>query len=203
VTAVATTAPPEDSEIVFEPVKTPKPADTRTKRAGRKSNVERLEAQKREAELARQIKAEGKRATRLQPDTRGALGVALGIAVVNLATAGAISYATLVAVAGWMRLPWEPLAWVVPGFIELLIVFSTLDYLISRSRGESARAPFWAMVAFSAIAVVANGAHTVGEWGADFDWRAAIGTVLAATAPLVVIYTSKRLAALVFVGKED
>ena len=188
------------TEIVFEPVK-PRAVTKTKRRPGRKTNVERMEIKAAEQRTARRLAVEAKRATRLQPDTKGSLAVALSIAVVNLATAGAISYATLVAVAEWMKLPWDGLNWVVPGFVELLIIFSSLDYLISKSRGATGRAPFWAMVGFTLIAVVANAAHSISEWGTDFtgeNWQALIGVGLSAAAPFVVVYIAERLAALVF-----
>lgn len=188
------------NEIVYEP------ARPRKSPAGRKTDLERLQKKAEEARLVKTLEVEAKRAQRLQPDTKGALNVALTIAAVNLATAGAISYATLVAVASWMKLPWDGLNWIVPGFVELLIIFSSLDYLITKSRGGTGHAPFWAMFGFSAIAVVGNSAHTISEWGSAFtgsNWQAMIGVGLSAAAPFVVVYISKRLAALVFVDPED
>lgn len=182
-------------ELVYEQVKPKSPA-------GRKTNLARLETKALEAQLERQLEVEAKRAPRVQPDTRGALRVALIMAGVPLATAGTISYSTTVAVAGWMKLPWPALDFIVPGMIEALIIFSSFDYLISESRkAGSGRGPFWAMIGFSAIGVIGNAAFTISGWGSGFtgsNYQALIGTVLSGLAPFVVVYISKRLSKLVF-----
>lgn len=191
-----------ETSAAAESVKSPvaKPS-----KAGRKSNAERAE-RRIEAEAAeRRLEQERKRAIRIQPDTKPVLGVVLGIAGVVLATAFTISYATTVAVAGWMKLPIPGLAFIVPGALELLAIFSTLDYLVTRSRGGSGRVAMIAMWVFSGILVLANAAHTVSEWGSAFsftNWQAMIGVVLSASAPLITVFISKRISALVFVAGE-
>jgi hypothetical protein len=182
-------------ELVYEQVK-PKSL------AGRKTNIQRLELKAAEAQAQKRLEAEAKRAERYQPDTTTALRVALAMAGVPLATAGTISYSTTVAVAGWMRLPWPVLDYIVPGMIEALIIFSSFDYLISESRKLGAgRGPFWAMIGFSAIGVIGNAAFTISGWGSGFsgsNYQALIGTILSGLAPFVVVYVSKRLSKLVF-----
>lgn len=183
-------------------IDTPVETDTPTRsRAGRKTNVERAERALEEQRLARLAEQEAKRAKRMQPDTRLSLVVALVIAGIALVTSFAISYANIAGTAEWMKLSWHPLVYIVPGFIELLMVFTTLDYIIGRSRGSSGRTPLVAMVVLSAIAVLGGAAHTIAGWGSDFaltNWEAMTGTILSAAAPLVVVYVSKRLSALVF-----
>jgi hypothetical protein len=208
------TSGPKEMRVVSIPQQQPKPpaepkpqSEKKKGGPGRYSNAQRIQAQIDADAAARRAEQEAKRAPRYQPDTRFSLAVALIIAAVALATSFTVSYSMIVATASWMRLPWEPLAWVVPGFIELLIVFATLDYIITRSRGHKAgaRAPFYAMWVLSGVAVVGGTAHTISEWGAQFgpqQWESIVGTVLSAAAPLVVIYVSKRISALVFVDPE-
>jgi predicted membrane protein len=174
---------------------------TRRSNAGRKTNLERMEREIEERRLERKAEREARRARPLPIDTRITLSIALIIGTIVIATAFTISYATMVSVASWMKLPWEPLIYAVPGFIELLVILSTLDYIVTRSRGKSARAPLWATVALSAIAVLGNAAHTVQQWGSEFGpahWESFIGVALSALAPLVVVYVAKRITALVF-----
>lgn len=170
------------------------------RKPGRKSDQERAEIRLANAKLARYEKQEAKRATRLQIDTNGSLLVSLSLAAIALITSFVVSYSTLVAVAEWMRLEWEPLNWVVPGFIEVLILFSTYDFLITRSRGGTGRVPLWSMIGFSVVAVIANAAHSYQAWQADGElpWFAWIGVGLSAIVPFVVVYISKRLSGLVF-----
>lgn len=143
---------------------------------------------------------EAKRATRIMADTGPVLWTALILNTVALLTAFVFSYFALVEVAVWMRPPQEWLTFLVPGFIELVIVLSALDYTISRSRGTTGRVPFAAMIAASLIAVIGNAAHTLYEWLADgaVPWEGWIGVGLAAIVPLVVVYISKRLTVTVF-----
>lgn len=171
------------------------------RKPGRKTNAEREQRALERQRLAELREQESKRAKRIQPDTRLSLVVALSIAGVALVTSFTISYANIAGTAEWMKLSWHPLVYIVPGFIELLMVFSTLDYIISRSRGESGRPALGAMVVLSAIAVLGGAAHTIAGWGSAFavtNWEAMVGTILSAAAPLVVVFVSKRLSALVF-----
>lgn len=176
-------------------------------RAGRKTDLERTqiryETEQEAIRLEHVAHTERNRAVRLQPDTKHSLRLALVLAAVPLLTAGAVSYATTVAVAAWMKLPWPVLDYVVPGMLEALVVFSSLDYLIAESRKKgSGRGPFWAMIGFSAVNVLGNVAHTIVEWGPSFggtNWQSFIGAGLSGSAAFVVVYLSKRLAALAFV----
>lgn len=195
------------AEIEYVPVTIPKDESRRERKsaAGRKTNEERaaraaqVEAEERRAEI------ESKRAKRQQPDTTVTQILSLSIAAIVIVTAFTVSYATMVAVAEWMKLPasvgW--LVYVVPGFIELLVVFSTLDYIVERSRGKSGRGPLAATIGLSAVAVLGNAAHTIGAWGSSFGtWQSYMGVALSALAPLVVVYIAKRLSTLVFVEVE-
>lgn len=184
---------------------------TTTKRKpGRKSELERIqtkhEAEQHAIRLERAAAIEAKRAPRLQPDTKGSLIAILVIAATVLLPAFAISYDTTVAVAEWIKLPWAFLDYVVPGILELLIIFSSYDYLISESRSRgSGRMPFWVMIGFSAVAVVANASHTISAWGSQFGtshWQSLVGVTLAAAAPFVCVYLAKRLSKLVFAESE-
>lgn len=195
------------AEIEYVPVAAPSRKEERKSAAGRKSNAERASRAAEQEKAERAAEIESQRARRLQPDTALTQTILLSIAAVVILTAFTVSYATMVSVAGWIKLPEEVswLAFAVPGFIELLVILSTLDYIVERSRGKNARGPLWATIALSAVAVLGNAAHTVRSWGEDFggsNWQSYIGVTLAALAPLVVVYVAKRLSALVFVEVE-
>lgn len=171
------------------------------KKPGRKSNEER-------ARIAEERERRARRARPLPVDTRVTLAVTLVIATSVILAAFTVSYFTMVAVAGWMRLPAEVawLAYAVPGFIELLVIFSTFDYILTKTRQAAAWGPYWAMVGFSAIAVLGNAAHSIQAWGSAFGlghWESLIGVILSALAPLVVVYVAKRVTALVFEHPEE
>jgi hypothetical protein len=147
------------------------------------------------------LEQEERRATRLLPDTNGSLVIALVLATIGLLTSFVVSYFTLVSVASWMRLPWDGLDFIVPGFIEVMILFGTYDYIITRSRGNKGFTPMASMILFSLLAVVGNASHTITEWQADgvVPWFGWIGVIMSAFVPFVVVYISKRLSTLVFV----
>jgi hypothetical protein len=183
-------------------------------RAGRKSEQERILAKAENLRLEeslteealkakRRKEVEAKRAIRQQPDTKHSQMAAIILAGVPLAAASIISYFTTVAVATWMQLPLAWLDYAVPGMLEALVIFSSLDYIINESRKKGSGQPaFWAMVGFSAINVVGNAAHTIVQWGASFggtNWQSYIGVVLSGGSAFVVVYLSKRISTLVFV----
>jgi uncharacterized membrane protein SirB2 len=152
------------------------------------------------AKFARYQEQESKRATRIMADTGPVLWTLLILSSIALLTSFVFSYFALVEVAVWMRPPQEWLTWLVPFFVELVIVLSTLDYVVSKSRGETGRVPFGAMIFFSAIAVVGNAAHTFYEWALEgsVPWEGWLGVALAGIVPLVVVYISKRITSTVF-----
>lgn len=166
----------------------------------RLTNKQRFERDNRQAKIDAYERQEAKRATRIMADTNPVIRVLLALNAIALITAFVFSYFALVEVAVWMRPPAEWLTYLVPGFIELVIIISAVDYVVTRSRGGTGRVPFAAMIAASFIAVIGNAAHTVYEWlnDGDIPWEGYIGIGLAAIVPLVVVYISKRLTVTVF-----
>lgn len=140
------------------------------------------------------------RAVKLDPRNKVTFWLALMVAAVILLTAGLFSYANVAASSEWVKPQWPWLIWVVPGFIELIIVFAGLDYLITRQAGA-----LWTMVAASAVAVIANGAHTVAAWGLfafSSGFEPWVGTMISAAAPAAVILITKRVSKIAFVEVE-
>lgn len=157
--------------------------------------------EQRERKVALWREQEEKRAPRLMPDTKFSLFAFLALALIAIGTSFTVSYTTLAAVAEWMRLPIPELTYIVPGFIEVIIVLSGVDYIIVRSRGGKGFVPLAAMFLLTGVAVVGNVAHTVGEWLADGEtipWQGLIGAGLAALAALAVVYITKRLTVITF-----
>ena len=187
----------------LEPAEDAKETIKTKKKPGRKTNAERLELQAERMRRERIAQVESKRAPRIQPDTSLTLAITLIIAAIVLITSFTISYATMVSVATWMALPMPWLAYAVPGFIELLTVFASLDFIVSRSRGKSGYASLVAMAVFTAVAVIGNVSHTLSGWSGHFSWQAWIGVVLSGAAPLVILLVTKRVSALVFAEVEN
>lgn len=181
------------------------PAPAKKSRPGRKTDIEREEIQFEAQQRRKALEQRAKRAEPMDPLRAGVLFVALGIAIVILATSGVFSFATIVATAAWMMPAWDWLVWIVPGFVELFIVFFGVDAIVSQARGkkrDSNWALFW-MLVFSGVAVLGNAAHTIAEWGDLSDWRAWIGTLFSALAPLGVVLITKRVSRLVFADPDN
>jgi hypothetical protein len=185
-------------EVVYEPVENP--VNPNRSKAATKTQARLRE--KREAEE----KAAARRAKPVDPRTKGVFATALTMAAAILLSAGLFSFASIAAAAEWMQPEWPWLVWVVPFFLEFFIVFFGIDAVISQANGDKKGAN-WAlawMFVFSGVAVIGNAAHTIDGWGeaALTDWRAWVGTGLAALAPLSVVLIVKRTSRLVFVRSE-
>ena len=166
----------------------------------RPTKSQQIQRDQRDRLVAQYEAQEAKRATRIMSDTTPVLRTLLILSAIALLTSFVFSYFALVEVAVWMRPPQTWLVFLVPGFIELMIVLSAIDYMVDQSRGKKGRVPFGAMIGFSIIAVIGNAAHTFYEWIIEgpVPWEGYIGIGLAAIVPLVVVYISKRLTQVVF-----
>jgi hypothetical protein len=134
------------------------------------------------------------RPSRINPDSRPVLIVAVSITAILAAVSFALSYSGLVAVAAWAAVPaW--LSWAVPVTIDGAILVSSLAALVFRARGESARVAWLSLSGFTSLSVAANAAHAW-ESGTG-DIRAVLGATIAGLAPVAVLLTTHTIARLV------
>jgi hypothetical protein len=218
-----------DAEVVDETPPEPEPKKTGAgrklaeEREARRAEAERKKAEAEEAAIAARLRAEeaaaaaarraeqeANRAVRIQPDTKGVLKLSFVLSGLVLATAFTISYFTLAAAAEWMRLPTfggvDVLRFVVPGFAEVAIILSSVFYAIDRSRGGNGKRFKAVQWTLTLICSFANAAHTIAEWGDAWgiaNWESIVGTILAAAAPLVVVWVSTSLSSIVFAEPEQ
>lgn len=124
-------------------------------------------------------------------DGRFIRAVVAGTAVAGL-VAFSISFAALYEVAAWLGLP-PFMHWAVPVFIDLAILVYAGSVLVHESRGESARASWWALGAFTGLSMIANGAHA---WSAENAsvWQSAVGALIAVMVPVAVFVATDQLA---------
>lgn len=124
-------------------------------------------------------------------DGRFIRAVVAGTAVAGL-VAFSISFAALYEVAAWLGLP-PFMHWAVPVFIDLAILVYAGSVLVHESRGESARASWWALGAFTGLSMVANGAHA---WSAESGsvWQSLVGVLIAVMVPVAVFVATDQLA---------
>ncbi|MCV7726495.1 DUF2637 domain-containing protein [Micrococcus luteus] len=124
-------------------------------------------------------------------DGRFIRAVVAGTAVAGL-VAFSISFAALYEVAAWLGLP-AFMHWAVPVFIDLAILVYAGSVLVHESRGESARASWWALGAFTGLSMIANGAHA---WSTDNGsmWQSMVGALIAVMVPVAVFVATDQLA---------
>jgi uncharacterized membrane protein YcjF (UPF0283 family) len=167
-------------------------------REKRKFDVEKAAA---ELNVARKVLAEkARRADPLDPLKKAVLYSTLVLALLILIASAIFSFATIAAVAEWMRPPLPFMVWLVPVAIEFFIVFFGMDSIISQARGDKkgARFAFVGMLVATSVAVIANAAHTVAESPDMADWRAWVGVFLSALIPVGTLLAAKRAIRLVF-----
>jgi hypothetical protein len=70
---------------------------------------------------------------------------------------------------------------------------------VFKARGETTLRTVIALIAFAGISVVANIAHTVSFWEGELtDFRAWIGVLITAAAPIAVLLAAEEIARLAF-----
>jgi len=148
---------------------------------------------------------EAKRAVPVQPDTNKTLTVALVLGTIAVITSGVISFNGITSISALVGLSAGWMAYMFFGFIEVLIGYFTVNYVIRSSRATetggqvTAAGDFWGLVVFSSIAILGNAYHTLSfhEWNfvSPDTWA---GVVLSATAPAAVIWVTKSASSTLF-----
>jgi hypothetical protein len=174
-------------------------------RIRRKTTKQTAQAKAEKAKLALYSRQESKRAPKVQVDQGIVLWTwIVGIVIAFFASA-VVSFNGITAVAQYVGLsaPW--MATLFFFFIELMYVLFLIAYLVLKSRideegkPERAGGAFWGMFMFGAIAVVANGFHTLDFW--QYEWtnpQMWAGTILSISAPIAIISASKMASRVVF-----
>ncbi|MFE6228889.1 DUF2637 domain-containing protein [Cellulosimicrobium sp. NPDC057862] len=118
---------------------------------------------------------------RINPDTRGALILAMLATSALVAISFTLSFAGLSALAPWAAVPRE-LAPLVPAFIDGAILVYTYSALAARARHESTVRPWTWVALWTAVSASANAAHA---WSAGpGGWEGFVGAVLAGLFPI-------------------
>jgi hypothetical protein len=117
----------------------------------------------------------------LNPDTKGALLVALVATAALVGISFTLSYAGLSALAPWAVVPLA-LAPLIPVFIDGAIGVYTYSALAARARGESAVRPWVWVALWTLVSSTANAAHawSYGPGG----WEGIVGAILAGLFPI-------------------
>jgi hypothetical protein len=191
-----------EPEIVVPATTEDKKVATRTRR---KTNKQTAQSKAERAKLTMYAKQEAKRAPKVQVDQGIVLWTwIIGIAIAFI-TSAVVSFNGITAVAQYVGLsaPW--MAALFFFFIELMYVLFLIAYLVLKSRinedgkPERSGGAFWGMFMFGAIAVAANGFHTLDFW--NYEWlnpQMWAGTILSIAAPVAIISASKMASRVVF-----
>jgi len=133
------------------------------------------------------------RPSRINPDTLPVLVLAVLLTAGLAGVSFAISYAALREVSAWAAVP-VTLSWAVPVMLDAATVVYLLAVLVKRARGERARGAWAALALWTAVSVIANAAHAA---DVPEPWQRAIGTVVAALAPVAVLLAIHTIADLI------
>ena len=173
----------------------------------RKRISPQLSAQKKAERVKNALyaKQEAKRAPKVQVDQGMVLWTWIVGIVIAFVSSGIVSFNGITAVAEYVGLsaPW--MATLFFFFIELMYVLFLMAYLVLRSRidengkQERSAGALWGMIMFGAIAVAANGFHTLDFW--QYEWtnpQMWAGVILSIAAPIAIISASKMASRVVF-----
>lgn len=150
-----------------------------------------------------QIEIVKPRRARINPDSIPVLFTAVVLVSVLMISSFAVSFSGIYTVSEWTGLP-EYLQWLPALFIDAAIIAYTISLIVFKARGESVWRTVLGLVGFAGISVVANVAHTMAYWNGELtDFRAWIGVLITASAPIAVLLASEEITRLAFEAKDD
>jgi hypothetical protein len=120
-----------------------------------------------------------------------------------MVTSFAVSFSGIYEVSAWTGLP-TFLQWLPAVFIDAAILAYTISLVVFKARGESTWRTLAGLTAFAAVSVVANIAHTLAFWNGELvDFRAWVGVLITAAAPIAVLLASEEITRLAFAQPES
>lgn len=139
---------------------------------------------------------------RINPDSLYTLWFTVILICTLGLTSFMVSFNGLHDVAGWVGLPvW--LRWAVPIFIDIAILAYSMAAVIHRARGETVWPTWVTLGVFTALSVVANGAHALTRGEGTTVAQSWIGAGIAAMAPVAVFAATEQLSRLAFAVREE
>jgi hypothetical protein len=138
------------------------------------------------------------RTARLNPDAKPVLATAVALVGILMISSFIVSFSGIYDVSGWTGLP-VYLQWLPALFIDAAILAYTIALVVFKARGESVWRTTMGLIAFAGISVIANISHTVSFWEGELtDFRAWIGVLITAAAPIAVLLAAEEIARLAF-----
>lgn len=135
---------------------------------------------------------------RINPDAVPVLATAIGLVSILMVSSFAVSFSGIYTVSEWTGLP-QYIQWLPALFIDAAILAYTIALIVFKARGESTWRTILGLVGFAGISVIANIAHTMAYWNGELtDFRAWIGVLITASAPIAVLLASEEITRLAF-----
>jgi hypothetical protein len=145
---------------------------------------------------------ERKPSPRINPDAIPVLATAVGLVSLLMITSFAVSFSGIYEVSAWTGLP-PFLQWLPAVFIDAAILAYTISLIVFKARGESVWRTLLGLSGFAAVSVIANISHTLSYWdGSLTDFRAWVGVLITASAPIAVLLASEEITRLAFETRE-
>jgi hypothetical protein len=138
------------------------------------------------------------KSARINPDAIPVLATAVILVAVLMISSFIVSFTGIYDVSQWTGIP-EVIQWLPAVFIDAAILAYTISLVVFKARGESVWRTMVGLVAFAGISVVANIAHTLSFWNGELtDFRAWIGVLITAAAPIAVLLAAEEITRLAF-----
>lgn len=138
---------------------------------------------------------------RINPDAIPVLATAVGLVSILMVSSFAVSFSGIYDVSAWTGIP-QIIQWLPALFIDAAILAYTISLIVFKARGESVWRTLAGLWSFATISVIANISHTVAFWdGSLADFRAWIGVLITASAPIAVLLASEEITRLAFEGE--
>jgi hypothetical protein len=135
---------------------------------------------------------------RINPDSIPVLATAVILVGLLMISSFIVSFTGIYDVSQWTGIP-EVIQWLPAVFIDAAILAYTISLVVFKARGESVWRTMVGLIAFAGISVVANIAHTLSYWNGELtDFRAWIGVIITAAAPIAVLLAAEEMTRLAF-----
>ena len=149
--------------------------------------------------MSEEIKSEKNyNGTRINPDAIPVLATAVILVGLLMVSSFIVSFTGIYDVSEWTGIP-QVIQWLPAVFIDAAILAYTISLVVFKARGESTWRTMLGLIAFAGISVVANIAHTLSFWNGELtDFRAWIGVLITAAAPVAVLLAAEEITRLAF-----
>jgi len=135
---------------------------------------------------------------RINPDAIPVLATAVGLVAILMVSSFIVSFSGIYDVSQWTGIP-SVIQWLPAVFIDAAILAYTISLVVFKARGESTWRTMLGLVVFAGISVLANIAHTLSFWNGELtDFRAWIGVIITAAAPVAVLLAAEEITRLAF-----